>query len=231
MRIRIDDATKGSFTLPQPIDNRNGQLKIGIRSIGYWVGIYNIYEDQPCRWGRSGEDGTDFTIKPGLYNFKEISRDLRKAVKGLNLVLNKTNGIIELSIPGGVILWLPEAVKYMIGLEDDQWLQGDYVGDKPVEFVPAGGISIYLDEISTTDNYSTSKSGNIINSNLLGHIPMLSENFGQYFSLYYDNPTFVNLTTGLINQLEFRFKLGWRNGVQHKLNNHSMPISLELEII
>ena len=230
MRIIIDDASKGTFTLPQVIDNRNGQLKIGIRNIGYWVGFYNIYEDQICRWGRSGETGTDFTIKAGLYNFKEISRDLRKAVKGLSLVLNKTNGLIELSIPGGVILWLPEAVKYMIGLQDDSWLSDDYVGDKPVEFVPAGGISIYLDQISTTNNYFTSKSGNIVNSNLLGHIPMLSENFGQYYSLHYDNPTFVDLAAGEINQLEFRFKLGWRNRARHKLHNNSMPISLELEI-
>lgn len=230
MRIRIDDITKGTFTLPTPIDNSEGKLKIGIRNIGYWVGFYNIYEKERCRWGRSGEEGTNFTIEPGLYNFKEISRDLRKAVKGLNLVLNKTSGIIDLHLPDGVILWIPEAVKYMLGLDDEGWLQGVHEGDRPVEFLPAGGICIYLDEMSTTNNFSTSKKNNITNSNLLGNIPMLSENFGQFFSVHYDNPTFVNLAEGEINQLDFSLKLQWRNGVQHKLDNHTMPISLEVEI-
>ena len=69
MRIRIDDVSKGTFTLPESLDNREGTLKIGIKSIGCWVGFYNIYEEQRCRYGARGQDGTDFIIKPGLYNF------------------------------------------------------------------------------------------------------------------------------------------------------------------
>ena len=231
MRIKIDDISKNTFTLPTPIDNREGKLKIGIRNIGYWVGFYNIYEEERCRWGRSGEPGTDFTIEPGLYNFKEISRDLRKAIKGLNLVLNKTSGIIDLHLPDGIILWIPEAVKYMLGLEDEGWLQGTYTGDRPVEFLPAGGISVYLDEMSTSNNFSTTKKNNIRNSNLLGTIPMLSENFGQFVSVHYDNPIFLDLAEGEINQLQFSLKLLWKNGKQDKLDNHTLPVSIELEII
>ena len=59
---------------------------------------------------------------------------------------------------------------------------------------------------------------------------MLSENFGQYFSIQYDNPLFLDLKAGQISQLEIGLTLNWRNGVQHKLDNHSLPISLELEI-
>lgn len=230
MRIRIDDVSKGTFTLPESLDNREGTLKIRIKSIGCWIGFYNIYERQRCRYGSSGEPGTDFYIEPGLYNFKEISRDLRKAVKGLTLSLDKITGLVDLTIPDGVSLWLPDAVKYMLGIDDESWLQGAYTGDRPVEFLPAGGINIYLDELSTSKNLSTSKSNNIINSNLLGNIPMLSENLGRYFSLHYDNPMFIDLAAGSINQFEFRLKIQWANGVQHKLNNHSLPISLELEI-
>ena len=46
MRIRIDDATKGTFTLPESLDNKKGTLKVGIKSIGYWTGFYNIYEQK-----------------------------------------------------------------------------------------------------------------------------------------------------------------------------------------
>ena len=230
MRIRIDDVSKNTFTFPVPIDNQDGTLKIGIKNIGYWVGFYNIYGDQICRYARNGQDSVDFKIEPGLYSFNEISRDLRKDVKGLSLALNKTTGLIELSIPDDVELWLPEAVKYMIGLDDDGWLRGNYVGDRPVEFLPVRGISIYLDEALTTNNLSTNKSDNIVNSTLLGNIPMLSENFGQYFSLHYDNPTFIDLAAGEINQLEFSLKLRWQNRAEHNLDNHGMPITLELEI-
>ena len=231
MRIRIDDITKGTFRLPTPIDNQDGTLKIGIKSIGCWVGFYNIYEEQTCRWGRPGESSEDFKIKPGLYNFKEISRVLRKKVEGSNLALNKITGLIDLTLPEGVDLWLSDAVKYMIGLDTDHddglngWLRGSYDGDRPVEFLPAGGISIYLNELSTTNNFSNTEI-----SNFLGNIPMLSENFGQYFSIQYDNPLFLDLKVGQISQLDISLKLNWRNGVQHKLNNHSLPISLELEI-
>ena len=231
MRIRIDDITKGTFILPTPIDNRNGHLKIGIKSIGYWVGFYNIYEEQTCYLGRQGQGNTVFKIKPGLYNFKEFSRMLRKKVPGLNLALNKITGLIDLTLPEGVDVWFPDAVKYMIGLDDnDRWLRGSYVGDRPVEFLPAGGISIYLNELSTTKNLYSRESENIINSNLLGNIPMLSENFGQYFSIQYEKPIFIDLKASEINQFEFISKLHWRNNVQHDLNNHSLPISLELKI-
>ena len=233
MLIKIEDITKGIFRLPMSIDNQDGRLKIGIKSIGCWVGFYNIYEEQTCQKADNSQEIaeiTEFKIKPGLYTFKEISRTLRKKVEGLNLALNKITGLIDLSLPENIDVWLPSAVKYMIGLEDDnKWLRGNYDGDKPVEFLPAGGISIHLVQLSTTNNIA-SKSNNLVNSNLLGNIPMLSENFGQYFSVQYDNPTFVDLEAGQINQLEFNLKQNWRNGVQHTLNNHTMPISLELEI-
>jgi len=230
MRIRIDDVSKGTFTLPASLDNSEGRLKIGIKSVGFWVGLYNIYEKQRCSYVRNAEAHASFTIQPGLYNFKEISRDLRKAVKGLNISLDKNTGLIDLSIPENVLLYLPEPVRYMLGLDDDDWLHGDNIGDRPVEFLPARGVNIYLNKLSTSKNFSADKSGHIISSNLLGNIPMLSENFGQYVYLHYDNPIFIDLAAGEINQLEFELKLYWQSGNQDQLNNHSMPVSLELEI-
>ena len=58
---------------------------------------------------------------------------------------------------------------------------------------------------------------------------MLTENIAQYFSIQFEKPTFIDLASGDINQLEFDLKLEWNNGVKHDLNNHSLPISLELE--
>ena len=60
---------------------------------------------------------------------------------------------------------------------------------------------------------------------------MLSENFGQYVYLSFENPTFLNLETRNINEFEFELKTNWSNGIEHSLNNNKLPISLELEII
>ena len=38
-------------------------------------------------------------------------------------------------IPAGYQVWLPEAIRYLLGLEDEDWLSaGEYEGDLPVEF-------------------------------------------------------------------------------------------------
>lgn len=228
--IRINDATKGTFRLPEAIDNKNGQLKIGIRGINYWVGLFNIKVRQRCRWQRSDQDFRDFYIDPGLYNFKELVKDLKKGVRDLNIVLDKTTGLAKFIIPNGVALWISEPLKYCFGITDNnEWLTKTYTGNKPVEFLPTGGINIYLNELSTSNNFM-SESNNINHSNLLENIPLLTENFAQHVVIRLTNPKFVNLSAGEINQLQFSFKSQWGNGKEEDLDNHSLPIGLDLEI-
>lgn len=229
MILTIDDITKGIFRFEQPLDNTDEKLKIGIKKIDYGVGFYNIYETQTCRWGRVDQDSEEFTIDPGLYTFNKLATTLTNSIQNFNITLDKTTGLIDISLSENVQLWLPEAIKYMLGITHEDWIQNGYEGDQPVEFLPAGGIYIYLNELSTSKNLRTN-AGKIVGCRLLGIIPMLSENFAQYVSLHFDKPCFKELTASNIHQFEFSLKLRWKNGAEHRLDNHHMPIRLVLEI-
>lgn len=221
MIVSIKNVNGGSpFTLSKPINNKDGKLKIGIKHIGLWQGMYNIREDQTGSYGDN-----NFTIEAGLYTFRDIATIL-KQLEGLEIVINKKTGLVEITSPNNLLL--PKPVRNMLGF-DDEIMQGEFIGDRVAEFLPHGGISIYLDELSTTNNFS-SKGQDIIQSNLLHNIPILTDTFAQYFSLSFDNPSYVDLRADVINQLNFTLKEEWFN-FSCILNNHKLPVSLTFEII
>ena len=56
-------------------------------------------------------------------------------------------------IPASYQVWLPEAIRYLLGLEDEDWLSaGEYEGDRAVEFSPKR-LLIYLKQLSTSTNF------------------------------------------------------------------------------
>ena len=56
--------------LPQSIDNRNGSMRVGLRSITVTVGWYNVEAGEMLSWRRSGslEDEGSFRFPPGFYS-------------------------------------------------------------------------------------------------------------------------------------------------------------------
>ena len=79
-------------------------------------------------------------IQPGLYSFSDLVQMLTGQVEDFTITVNRTNGLINMIIPAGYQVWLPEAIRYLLGLEDDDsigWLTaGEYEGDRAVEFSP-----------------------------------------------------------------------------------------------
>ena len=133
-------------------------------------------------------------------------------------------------IPAGYQVWLPVAIRYLLGLEDEDWLSaGEYEGDFPVEFSPKR-LLIYLKQLSTSTNFELVKNQHLEPSQLLGIIPISSKKFGEYTTINVDNPLFENLNCSSINELDFDFKIERANGKRDKLDNHSQPIDLILEI-
>jgi hypothetical protein len=233
MFITITDASKGKpFKLTDPIENSNGEKKIGISSISMWVGWYNIYEEQTCRWAREGEASNEISINPGLYNFNQLAEVLTSEVENLTLSVNPINGLIDLTVPPGIQLFLTEPIRYILGIDEIAWLKGEYEGDNMVEFVPKQ-IHINLKQLSTSNNLQCGMQSRLQSSQVLGFIPMSlkSKNLlGGYIEKTFSNPIFKRLTSGSINELEFDFIVEWGNGKMFKLNNHSQPIKLVLEI-
>lgn len=233
MFITLTDVSKGKpFSLKEPINNPERKLMIGIRSIKMWVGYFNISQRQVCRWGQTAtpEASTEVIIEPGLYNYKQLTDILQNAVENLSITVNPVNGIITMIIPSNVQLWLTEPIRYLLGLDDTNWLTaGEYEGDHAVEFLPKR-ILVYLKQLTTTYNFENNHQ-KLEPSQLLGVIPTTSETFGECATFDFERPHFKHLQSGSINELDFDFKMQWSNGDKQKLDNHSQPIDLVLEII
>ena len=85
---------------------------------------------------------------------------------------------------------MPEAIRYLLGLEDEDWLSaGEYEGDRAVEFSPKR-LLIYLKQLYTSANFELSKNQHLEPSQLLGVIPISSKKFGEYATISFDNPRF-----------------------------------------
>ena len=229
MFITILNASKGKpFMLETPIEN-NDKLKIGIKTMTMWVGWYNIYEEQTCRWGAIEEgESAEIKIEPGYYLFKELVEILTDAIENLSIEVNPINDIINMSIPPGIQLLLPVPISYLLGMDDEGWLNGEYTGDRTIEFAPKRML-IYLKQLSTTNNFSNDNA-NLRPSLLLMTLPLPYESIGGYHTFNFDKAHFKLLQSSGINELDFDFKLEWGNGVKHKLDNHSQPIDIILEI-
>ena len=236
MFITLRDVSKGKpLSLNKSIENCK---QIGIRTIFMWVGWYNIYKEQSWRWAleNSPNNSTEVKIQPGLYSFSDLVEILVSQVEGFTITVNRTNGLINMIIPAGYEIWLPEAIRYLLGLEDDDsigWLTaGEYEGDHAVEFSPKR-LLIYLKQLSTSTNFESKhlekNQLGLEPSQLLGAIPISSKSFGEYTTVSFDNPLFKDLNCN-INELDFDFKIEWANGKRDKLDNHSQPIDLILEI-
>ena len=101
------------------------------------------------------KNSTEVKIQPGLYSFSDLVQMLTGQVEGFTITVNRTNGLINMIIPAGYQVWLPEAIRYLLGLEDEDWLSaGEYEGDSPVEFSPKR-LLVYLKQLSTSKNFES----------------------------------------------------------------------------
>ena len=113
----------------------------------------------------------------GYIVFSDLVETLTSQVEGFTITVNRTNGLINMIIPAGHEIFLPEAIRYLLGLEDDDsigWLTaGEYEGDRAVEFSPKR-LLVYLKQLSTSTNFE-SKNQRLEPSQLLGVITISSK--------------------------------------------------------
>ena len=82
-----------SKSLQVPIDNRRGGLKIGLRSITYTVGWFNVGENQEI----STRNGTK-RVPPGLYRVTDLQTIIHEFTSSV-LDINRANGLVYLTVP------------------------------------------------------------------------------------------------------------------------------------
>ena len=227
MFLTITNAEKGKpVRLSSLIDNVNKNLKIGLKRISGRVGWYNVEEDIVWSYLHN-EQETTVEIKPRLYNFDMLAKELTSHIDGFEIEANKGDGKIDMTIPDEYKVLFPDQIREMLGLDDVGWLAGDYTGDHAIEFSPRR-ILVYLNALSTSENFQQQR--DFLNgSELLEFIDLSNAEFGEYFVTKYEKPCFKKLKQNQIHHLDFDFKVEWANKTK-KLDNHDQPIDLVLEI-
>ena len=215
--------------LQQYIDNRCGDLLIGLRSITYTVGWYNIdagesFSWRSSTWGVSGASNTT-DIHPGLYGFAQLHDTIKAENSNTLLDVSKVNGLITLTVGNGSEVLLTDGLLSLLGLDDGlggQWLNaGTYAGDRPVNFASTKMLYVHLDQINTTSNVLDGAP-----STLLAIIAPGCHLFGDINFIRVKHPEFKRLGGGTVSEL----KVSIRDDSGKILDNHGLPISLVLEI-
>jgi len=87
----VQDGT--AVPLQQPINNQNGNLWVGLRSITYTIGWFNVGPQEAISWRPSGKTEIMGTIPfpPGLYSFPRLINLFSAIGINFTLRLNRVN--------------------------------------------------------------------------------------------------------------------------------------------
>lgn len=150
----LSDVQRGeAVPLQQYIDNRDGRLYIGLKSITFAVGWYNIEQRETFSWRSTGRSEETLNIWPGLYGFDQLKELLEEASR---LKVSRATGRVILIVATGRQVRLSDGLLMLLGLHDGLsgvWLDGGsaYPGQRPVNFAKSQMLWIHLDEINTAE--------------------------------------------------------------------------------
>ena len=150
--------------LQRCIDNRDGRLSIGLRSITFTAGWYNVEKGKKFSWKNTGTGAEEsLTIPPGLYGFDQLKEVLKGASSSPTHTLTACgeNGLITLTVAAGWAILLSDG---LLALLDDGlggvWLDdGVYTGDRPVNFATRQMLWVHLGELNTSGNITDGAPG------------------------------------------------------------------------
>ena len=212
-----------SVPLQQYIDNRSGDLLVGLHSITYTVGCFSIRVGESVSWRNGGgpTEKSDFT--PGLYSFETLLENTIQT--GILLTVSQVNGLIKLTVNLGWEIQLTDGLLTLLGLDngfDGEWLgEGTYIGDRPVNFTATKVLHVHLEQLNTTTNIIDATP-----SQVLATIPIECRSFGDVNAVRIEHPECKHLRNGSVSKL----KVMVRDELGEVIDNHDLPISLVLGI-
>ena len=229
MFITLTNVQKGvSVSLLEPIDNRDGRLRVGLRSITYTIGWYNIEKEETVHWIISQSDRRVTSIPVGLYNFTQLKEILEKD-EFITLSVSEVNGLAAINVFDKVRgAYLPDGVLSLLGQSAPRGHNvllppGVYTSSKPVDFsANLKTLRIHLDQINTTCNIVDGARSSLLTSVAVENCP-----FGAVRTIRNENPEFKRLQQGTISEL----KVTMMNTLNNRVDNHDLPCSVVLEII
>ena len=226
----LSDVQRGEpVPLQQCIDNRDGHLYIGLKSITFAVGWYNIEQGETFSWRSTGGKEETLNIPPGLYGFVQLQETLEGASPSAThtLEVSRVNGLITLTVASGWEVLLSDGLLTLLGLEDGLggvWLDATsvYTGDRPVNFATRQMLWIHLEEINTAKNIIDGAP-----STLLASIGLGCHAFGDINTVRMECPEYKRLRGGTVSEL----KVSIRDASGKAISNQDLPIHVTLAVV
>ena len=217
-----------AIPLQRCIDNRDGRLAIGLRSITFAAGWYNIEKGEKFSWKNTGSAVEEsLTIPPGLYGFDRLREVLKGASSSPTHTLTACgeNGWITLKVAPGWAILLSDGLLALLGLDDglgEVWLDvGVYTGDRPVNFATRQMLWVHLEELNTSGNIADGAP-----STLLACVGLGRHAFGDINTVRMECPEFKRLRDRTISELKVSIR-----DAHGEISNQDLPIHVALELV
>ena len=126
---------KADVPLQQPIDNQNGNLRVGLRSLNYTVVWFNVGPQEAFSWRPSGKTEIMGTIPfpPGLYSFPRLINLFSEIGTNFTIRLNRVNCSVKMRVHTGWDVHLTDGLLAQLNFDNDDnvWFDsGSYVSDR-----------------------------------------------------------------------------------------------------
>jgi len=215
-----------AVALQQPIDNQNGDLRVGLRSITYTVGWFNVGPQEALSWRPSGSTEITGTLSfdPGLYSLRRLINLFKGVGIDFTLTLNRVNCLAKMWVPTRWEVHLTDGLLAQLNFDgnDNGWFDsGTYVSDRPVDLASPETLYVYLDQLDTKGNFVDGAPSTLLTIVGIDGNPT----FGSTNTVRFENLELKSLSSGCISEL----KIIIRNDIGAVLDNNWQSISIVLE--
>ena len=176
MYITVDDI-KNEISLKYPIDNRNGNKKVGLIRAYFIYSFYNVEKDEKIHL----KNGSTLLVKRGCYTIKDIEKVSSGKVK--------YNSLTGKSVIDSTISQFEPYMNKILGISN-----GNYVDT----LLSKEMFSFKINKLSTTDNILNGKPCNILYTGYLNK----DISFGDIVYFEPKNVQYKKLVNGVIDQLK-----------------------------
>ena len=200
MYITVDDI-KNEISLDYPIDNRNGDKKVGLIRAYFVYSFYNVQKDEKIHL----KNGETLPVKRGCYTKKDIEKVSSGKVK--------YDSLTGKSVIDPTISQFGPYMNKILGISNGNYI--DTLQSKKM-------FSFKINKLSTTDNILNSKPCDILYTGYLNK----DISFGDIIYFEPNNVQYKTLVIGTIDQL----KVLLIDGDGNKISSN-FKISIVLHII
>ena len=199
MYITVDDI-KNEISLDYPIDNRNGDKKVGLIRAYFVYSFYNVEKDEKIHL----KNGEPLPVKKGCYTIKGIEKVSSGKVK--------YDSLTGKSVINPTISRFGPYMEKILGINNENYL--DMLLSKKV-------FSFKINKLSTTDNILNGKSSDLLYTGYLNK----DISFGDIVYFEPVNIQYKKLVNGTIDQLKVSLVDGDGNEI---LSNFKISIVLHV---